>query len=99
MNLGWESNIDSDKWSAFVVENSNIPVDCAVVTKSEVEGSTDMNTESISCMNALEICLLQRTSFALSSPGSFWLSENDNLHTTLSSLRKNGVKMLRSKKK
>lgn len=90
MDLGWETTLDRDKWSALVIDNKDIPIQCLVSVEDNING--------VSCQDALEVCLLERTQFALSSPGSFWLAQNTSLHTVLTSFRKNGIKILRVRK-
>lgn len=88
MDLGWEAALDSNKWSALVIDNKDIPIQCTVLAEA--------NNDKAMCRDVLEVCLLQKTKFALSSPGSFWLAENTTLHNVLTALRKNGIKILRS---
>lgn len=91
VSLGWRSKIDKDRWSAFGVDTSDFLIDC-----KRQDGETIL---PIACEAVLAVCYIPDTRFALSSLGSFWVSENKPLNQALVEVRRKGVKLLRPKKR
>lgn len=91
ISLGWKSTIDRDHWSAFGVDEPGFAIDC-------LRKESD-DTIPVACEEVVEVCYLPNTRFALSSLGSFWLSENKQLNQVLVETRRKGVKLLKTRKR
>ncbi|NKB46873.1 MAG: hypothetical protein GKR77_03720 [Legionellales bacterium] len=80
VDIGWQTILEPNRWSAFAVNESNYPMTC----------SMDDSDPNNACQN-LQVCQLLKAEFALSNQGSYWVSENRTLRQVLNDTRKKGI--------
>jgi hypothetical protein len=81
VDIGWQTTLQPERWSAFAVNEINYPVTCEV----------DNPTLAANPCQALRICELLKAKFALSNQGSYWVAENGGLRLILGQIRKKGI--------